>query len=290
MHHHPYFDLWLHDTDELIELVGSPIAERVTIHEWPLSCVQRLHCVNGQTHIYKVQAPPTVEPAFYRHARSPLVVGAQVLPIEGMPAALLLEDIRAPSLCDLDLPTAAVLSIVDAVVSQIARMEGDLPAMFDIRTETQWLAHAQAIVMDLRVLVDAGLFQQVNAAMIDQVACHSRSAAVLETLAGPTGYVHQDLCAENVLVLADGYKVVDWQRPIWGPLALDRATLLESADMDPAPHVPPGVLQMRTLLLIGWFAQAARYWFPAGATAYDSEIARLVTQPETRPTLQSGAG
>jgi hypothetical protein len=35
------------------------------------------------------------------------------------------------------------------------------------------------------------------------------------------------------------------------------------------------VILLRKPLLIDWFAQAARYWFPAGTPTYDREIARL---------------
>lgn len=278
MQRHPYFDLWLHDDDELAALVGSSVTRRTTIHEWPLSCVQRLECATGVTHIYKAQAPPTVEPAFYLHARSPLLVSAQVLPGDHGPAALLLEDVQAPCLSDLSLATPRVLAMVDGIPTQIAQIAGDLPATYDIRTSDQWIGYGRAISADLRALVEGGTFRQVNAAMIDQVEAHIQSSAVLTAINGPTGYVHGDLWAENVFVLADGYRVVDWQRPIWGPVALDRATLLESVGIDPAQHVSLGVLRLRRLLLIGWYAQVARHWFSAGAAWYDSEIAQLVKQ------------
>lgn len=282
MQRHPYFDLWLHDDDELAALIGSPLTQRTTIHEWPLSCVQRIRCVAGQSYVYKVQAPPTVEPAFYQHARSPLLVGAQVLPGPDGPAALLLEDVQAPSLEDLPLAEPARLEMVNAVLTQITQIEGDLPALGDVRTPAGWLAYGQAIVEDLRALVADGAFSRVTAPMIDRVSACVQSPAVRSTVDGPMGYVHADLCAENVLVLPDGYRVVDWQRPIWGPVALDRATLLESLGIDPAQYVAAGVLQLRTLLLIGWFAQTARRWFPDGASTYDTEIAGLIGQLDAR--------
>ena len=116
--------------------------------------------------------------------------------------------------------------------------------------------------------------------LIDDVAAHARSPAVLAAFEEPTGYVHQDLRGENVLVLSKGYRVLDWQRPIWGPLALDRASLLDSFSLDPAGHVSRGVLQLRTLLRIAWDAQCARHWFPPGAATYEREIAQAVTQLE----------
>lgn len=291
MQRHPYFDLWLHDDDELTATLGSPIMKRVTIHEWPLSCVQRLQCAAGPSYIYKVQAPPTVEPTFYQHAQSPLVVAARMLHHDHAPAALLLEDVQAQRISELSLAESTLLTLVDDIILQIAQIAGDLPTLSDIRTSAHWLAHGLAITEDLRALVASGSFQQVHTAMIDQVSAHVHSSIVLTVINGPTGYVHTDLRDKNVLVLADGYRVLDWQRPIWGPVALDRATMLESVGVDPARHVLVGVLQLRTLLLIGWYAQTARHWFPDGATWYDSEIVKLVKQLETQQSaahIQTG--
>lgn len=55
MHRHRHFDLWLHDDEELVPLLQGQIAERVTLHEWPLSCVQRLTTAQGKKVIYKSQ-------------------------------------------------------------------------------------------------------------------------------------------------------------------------------------------------------------------------------------------
>lgn len=278
MQPHPYFDLQLHDDAELAEIMGSPIAERITIHEWPLSCVQRIRNAAGQTAIYKVQAPPTVEPDFYQRARSPLLVDARLLPVDGAPAALLLTDIQSPNLSELPLDDVAKLAMVDDILHQIAQIEGDLPTLGDIRTQEKWLAYGQAITEDLSALVEAGTFEQVNTIMIAQVTAQVQSEPISRAISGQTGLVHLDLWAENVLMVEDGYRIIDWQRPIWGPVALDRSTLLESVGIDPALHIELGVRQLRKLLLIGWFAQAARRWFPAGAAFYDTQIAELIAQ------------
>jgi Ser/Thr protein kinase RdoA (MazF antagonist) len=180
---------------------------------------------------------------------------------------------------------------VNDILTQIAQIAGDLPTLNDIRTPARWLPHGLAITEDLRALVAGGSCKAVHAALIDQVSAHIHSSIVLAAINGPTGYVHTDLRDENVFVLADGYRILDWQRPIWGPIALDRATMLESVGVDPVQHVSVGVLQLRTLLMIGWYAQTARHWFPAGATWYDAEIAQLVKQLETRQCatpVQSG--
>jgi hypothetical protein len=253
MQRHVPSGLWLHDDAELAAVLKSPIVRRTTIHQWPMSCVQRLECASGPTRIYKVQAPPTIEPTFYERARSPLVVGAQTLPLPDGPAALLLEDVRAPRLCDRPVSAERAVAVVDDLLDRIRQIAGDLPAYDDIRTAAGWEACSQRILANLRVLGEAG-HPDYPAAVVDEVQRRCNSAEVRDVLAAPMGYVHDDLLATNVLVVADGYRVVDWQRPILGPVDLDRATLLESLGVDPATRVPPGVLLMRSVLRVGFHA------------------------------------
>jgi hypothetical protein len=56
MYRHPYFDLVLHDDEELSALLGWRIVERRTLHEWPLSCVQRVTTADDTRIVYKAQA------------------------------------------------------------------------------------------------------------------------------------------------------------------------------------------------------------------------------------------
>jgi hypothetical protein len=288
MHRHPYFDLWLHDDEELTTLLGNPLVERTTLHEWPLSCVQRLRIAEGRTLVYKAQAEPTVEPAFYSHARSPLLASAQVIGGASAPAALLLEHIPAPRLSELRLTEEEALHIGREVLEQIGRIAGELPAVVDVRTEERWSGYFRTVRADLQALVDAGTFRQVDQVLIDRLARHAESPQVLAAVRSRPGYVHGDLWGDNIFVSADGYKVIDWQRPIWGPVDLDLASLLESLGFDPIRHIAPEVVQMMYLLRIGWLAGCARRWFPPGAQTYDEEIVRLAAQVDRLGEIARG--
>jgi hypothetical protein len=256
MQRHPSSELWLHDDAELAAVLGSPITTRTTIHEWQLSCVQRVTCASGETHIYKAQAFPSVEPTFYERARSPLLVKSRILPVASGPAALLLEDVQAPRLCDLQLPPERAVAFVDQMLARIAQITGDLPALADIRTPSLWDACAKQIVTNVWALADAGT-PEYTAQFAQQVEQRSRSSELYETFDTEMGYVHEDLLGSNIVVLPDEYRVLDWQRPVWGPVALDRATLFESIGQDPRPHVLPGALLMRWVMRVGFFAAFA---------------------------------
>jgi hypothetical protein len=280
MFQHPFFDLQLHDDAELSVIMGSTLVERTTLHEWPLSCVQRIRTEDGRSRIYKVQAPPTVEPLFYARARSPLLAEAQVVEQAGAPPALLLEALTSPRLADLKPSPVEALAMAHAVTEQITRIEGELPAIADIRTEAKWSSFVTALRDDLTSLVGGGAFQHVDGPLIDRLLHHATAPTIFAALRSQSGYVHLDLKSDNVFVLPGGYRVIDWQRPIWGPIALDLASLIESLGLDPRPHVMKGVTPMLALLRIAWMAQCARHWFPPGVALYDASIARLAAQIE----------
>lgn len=253
MYRHATYNLWFHDDAELSVAIGSAVVARTTLHEWPLSVVQRVECADGGRHIYKVQASPTVEPEFYAVARSPIVVGAQVLPASNGPAALLLDEIQSPHLSELQLPVAQRMAVVEDLLVAIGQIDGDVPAMYDLRSRDGWSEFSKRLVSNLQAIVDGRGPPAFTQQLVQQVDACRKNPEVHEALDAPSGYVHNDLVPRNVLVLDDGYRVLDWQRPIWAPVAIDRATLMEAVGIDPRPHVPPGALMLRWMLQIGFW-------------------------------------
>jgi hypothetical protein len=65
--------------------------------------------------------------------------------------------------------------------------------------------------------------------------------------------VHRDLTGDNLFVLPDGYRLIDWQRPILGTTDLDLITLFGSLGFDPLRHVSEGALRVWLLPQIDWF-------------------------------------
>ncbi|SEN98609.1 phosphotransferase family protein [Paenibacillus sp. OV219] len=285
MYRHPSFDLLLHDDDELTKLLDSSVLERATIHEWPLSCVQRVRTASGNSYIYKVQAPPTIEASFYNQARSKLLVSVREIEAEGSMSAMIMEDVNAPRLNDIELEQTEIPGIAAELLKQIGEIEGDLPIFLDISTEEHWTAYTEMVFDDMRFLIHEGSFKQVDLELVSSLSDWSKGSTIMNALHTQVGYVHGDLKADNVLVTPDGYRVLDWQRPIRGPVLLDTATLLLSLGIDPTQHVPIGIVQLHHFLHLAWFAQAARRWVPQGKGWFDgiikgmsAEIARLEHQ------------
>jgi aminoglycoside/choline kinase family phosphotransferase len=129
----------------------------------------------------------------------------------------------------------------------------------------------------LYALIDGGAFRLTTTQMAADLARWATSPAVRAAFEGPCGYVHRDLSGDNLMVLPDGYRVIDWQRPIWGPTDLDRVDLLNSLGYDPLRHVGAGVVQAWLVLSVGWLTEAKARWFPQG-TSYDGQVAGLIAR------------
>ena len=278
MHRHKYFDLWLHDDEELVFLVQSDILERVTLHEWPLSCVQRLTLADGHKLIYKTQFGPTVESEFYASAKSDLLPWAQTVYEADGHVCMLIEFIEGPQMEGLDLPEEEVVWIGRAVIEQIAAISGELPCWFDVSDEQKWEVLICTALRDLRELVDEGKFRLVDKALVRNLERRAVSNSVLSAIRTRPGYVHRDLGGDNLFVLPDGYRVIDWQRPILGPTDLDLAVLLEFFGFDPVAHVGEGVVQVVNLLKIRWSTQCAAKWFPEGTASYDEWVVQFASR------------
>ena len=258
MHHHPYFDLWLHEDAELKSLVKNGIRERVTLHEWPLSCVQRLTLADGRKVIYKTQFGPTLEPEFYAAARSDLLPWVETVYRSDGHVCTLSEYIDGPLLQEIDLSEEDVVRMGREVLAQIAAIEGDLPHYLDVSDEARWKSFIDALLTDLGELIDACKFTLTD-----------------KTSLRTSGYVHGDLSGDNLFLLPDGYRVIDWQRPVRGPTDLDLALLIESLGFDPRPHVGAGVMRIWNIKSIHWLAQCKLRWFPKGES-YDRQVTQLV--------------
>ena len=278
MHRHPYFDLVLHDDEELSALLGCRIVERRTLHEWPLSCVQRVTTADDTRIIYKAQAAPTIEPEFYAAARSPLLPWARTIYRAEQHACMLIEFIDAPRLADLRLPAADVVRIGRAVIEEMTRIEGQLPTVLNIGSSVAWCAVAESMLGALHRLVGAGRFTAVVAGALRGIERAAASESVLDAVSAPAGLIHSDLGGENVFVLEERYRVIDWQYPKRGPADLDLAILLESIGLDPRDYVDTGFVRLMVLLRIVWLTECANRWFTPGVESYDRQIAQLSAQ------------
>jgi hypothetical protein len=285
MERHPYFDLWLHDTPELSDILGAGVVERRTIHDWPLSCVQLLRLVDGRKLIYKSQlSASSVEPEFYAalHAwtqKQPepchsLLPAAQVLCKLNNSIGMIFEFIQAPRLEELQLSEAEIVAHGRRLQEIMGRLPADLPVYIDISTAERWLTFSDETFSFLQELVRTSAFHMVTMATVQRLFNWSRSEAVNYTLQKPPTLSHGDLCGDNIFVCPEGYKIIDWQRPVRGPSQLDLAVFLFGMGLEPAHYLPGVIIEINLFLHLRWFTEAKLYWFPEGDT-YDTQVAEL---------------
>jgi thiamine kinase-like enzyme len=229
MYQHKYFKLRLHDNVELEEILREKIVERRTLHEWPLSCVEQIITKEGRKWVYKSQFGPTVEPQFYAKAKSKLLVAGKTLyKSESGFVNMLFEFIDAPRIEDLHLSDNAIIAAWNNLSQSIAKIEGKLPYYHDISEEKLWKELMEAMLENLEKLVFQGSFQRVDNLALRELRKWAWSEEVLAALGKNVGFVHNDLSNDNIFVMPDGYRIIDWQRPIIGPKELDLAALIAS--------------------------------------------------------------
>jgi hypothetical protein len=260
---HPYFpELMAHDDVSLARVLGADVVSRSTIHEWPLSWVQRLSLDDGRVLVYKSQLPPTVEAAFYREATSTLLTGFRELGVLGNCSTMIIDWIDAPSLDSLGLGEAEFVEHAERIVSQIGSISGSLPVYYDIGSPLAWRWAVAEALDKLGELVDNGLFPSVTSVQADALRAWSESEPVIAAVSSGTRPIHADLRADQAFVLPDGYRVVDWQRPILAPAGVDLVMLLDQQGIDPRPFTSAEMIGIRWFVLLRWAVECQHDLLP----------------------------
>lgn len=266
-----HFDLLMHEDGALAELAGGTIVERTTFHHWPLSNVQRVTLADGRKYIYKAQSGPMVEGTFYRNAKSPLLVPSRVLYESDGYLCMLFDLVEGTQLNALKLSEVDTLSTARELTRQIGAIEGDLPSVFDIRGPAKWGSFVGETIGMLDRLVEDGRFVATDGAAVKRIESLANAEPVLAAVSGPSAYVHGDFPGENVLKLPDGWRIIDWTRPFWGPADLDCMNAVASAGYNPLHQFNRGLAMVEAFLRINWSAQCKFSWIREGE-CYDEWV------------------
>jgi len=235
----------LHTDDELTRLLGQPIRERTTIHQWPLSIVQCLTLTDGTRLAYKSQLPPTVEPEFYARAASPLLTRCRDLGVLGDCHILVLDWIE----------TRVAIDVTHArqVVDAIGGIKGDPPVYTDIGTPDAWAATVADTFDKL---------SRFHHGPVDELRRWAESPAVMQKIAEGSRVCHGDLKPEQVFLTENGYRLIDWQRPVKGPADLDLVCLLIELAVDPLAYTDAATVQLHWFLRLRWVVESRVDIFP----------------------------
>lgn len=271
---HPYFDLWLHSNNELAVTLDSKIVQRVTLHEWPLSCVQRLQLENGEKIIYKAQFSEGVEAEFYERAISPLLPAHRNLGTYQQTRAMLIEHIDAPLMDELSLSDEEKVRIGQLILEAIAGIEGEVPVYQDFGSEEKWRGYALNTLNKLEILTKTGKFILTNLETVRSLSRWAESAEVRQLADSTATLLHADLSSDNIFVMSDSFRVIDWQYPRYGPAEVDFACYLDGVDLDPFKYTTPSAARMFYFTRLNWLVECKSRLFPEGES-YDRQVADL---------------
>ena len=277
MDKHPHFNLVVHDDTELAARVGGDILERETLHEWPLSAVERIATQQGQW-VYKSEYGPSLEADFYAAACSGLLGHARIIfRAEGY-SCTLHDYVDAPLIEDLELTEAEAVRMVRQVRTEMSLIEGDLPHVYDIRTSEQWLALAESTLQEATALVEQGRYVETTTSLVQGLRRWACSGKTAEAVQREPGLVHGDFGGDNLFVLPDGgYRVIDWQRPFLGPTEVDIATMMERLGFNPFSHASPAIVQIGHFASIQWLVEWSSRWLPEAVQTYDHLVAEMAS-------------
>jgi len=255
MHEHPQFaGMLFHDDDELGAALGSRVASRALVHEWPLTRTEDVRLDDGRRYAYKTQLPPTVEQQFYEQASSSLLAPFRDLGQAGASSFLAVEWIDAPTLYAPALEEGDFIAQARQVVDGIGGITGAPPVFLDLSTPDALGSAAGITAERLASLIRSGRFARVPSDSPSRIEEWARAMPVVEAAASNPRVTHGDLSPEEVFRTADGYRVIDWQRPVRGPADLDLVSLLRYRRIEPLLYVHAEVVELSWFVLLHWAA------------------------------------
>jgi hypothetical protein len=260
---HPIFQLLtLHSDEELQQLFGAAVTERSEIHAWPLSVVQKIVLDNGDRFAYKAQLPPTVEAEFYDEAKSSLLVEHRNLGLRDGTSTMALGWIEAPLLTEVATDAEDLAGHASELVRRIGRIDGTLPLFLDVGDAEAWASVTNHVLTGWEKGIGAGWFTLTDPADIGWVRAWAHSAPIRARIVAEPRTIHGDLKADQVFVVGDDYRVIDWQRPMRAPADVDVASLLIGQGVDPLDFVDPAVVAIFWFLRLHWAVMAQLELFP----------------------------
>jgi|LSQX01.2.fsa_nt_gb hypothetical protein len=259
--HHVFADLKLHSDEELAKIIGEKITERITIHEWPLSCVQKLTLESGKRLIYKSQLPPTVEADFYKTAETDLLPAHSVIGKLGNCDTMLIDWIDAPLLSEKAHDANELVQHGKGIIARISGIKGDLPVYLDIGSHGAWMNVMGETTGKLSELICDGRFKFIDRNVPEKLLQWSKSESVLEVI-NDSHIIHGDLKADQVFMLGDEYRIIDWQRPYRAPAEVDLVSLLVDRKVSPNDFASREVIGVFWLLRLHWAVEAQYAIFP----------------------------
>lgn len=199
--------------------------------------------------------------------------------------AIIFDFIDGKKLADCALPEADIVRIGRQLQHEIQALGPDLPVYIDIGSAEKWRAFTQATLTRLSQLIQDGIFSHTEMSLVQILREWAEDPHLVRLIAQESTFIHGDLKGDNIFLTADGYRLIDWQRPLYAPPDVDLVTLLLGTGFDPGTHVSRAVIEIFYFLQIDWFTRCKATLFPQGevyeaAVAHAAQVLLAAIQPE----------
>ena len=235
------------DDAALEQLLGQPVRRRERLHSWPLSLVERVETGDGVCILKTQLACASVESAFYAAVAHPRLLRPLYAGRSGNSEILILPFLEGPTEDWSAWTDERIRRRVRALRGEFSGLDG-APVFFDYSRREQF---ADALAADEETLRQGGLRPEELAAL--RAWLDGPGSACWDA---PVGLLHGDLKGENLL---DG-RLIDWQRPMRGPLPLEEGIALQLAGRLPTAGDPFAALTL--LHHAHWYAWAFVHCLP----------------------------
>lgn len=244
-----FMHLWIWEDREAEERLGCRIESREKLHHWPLSWVEKWVLSDGRTVVYKSQcAAASVEKAVYEQVRAPFLL--PLLHAESCNGCdmLIFPYVRSTS------PAVSSPAQEEALVSQCGELlqtTHHMPVFFDLSSAKKMISLTKDACLAVGGVPEpelSSLFRWMEAELPRLYDGQ------------PVGTIHGDLSPSNLILEGGAVRyILDWQRPLFAPLALEQALALRYAGYR---IKVPGWDNMALICNILWFSWAYTHVLP----------------------------
>lgn len=220
-----FLNLWVLDDQEAEARVGCRIEAREKLHHWPLSWVEKWVLADGRSVVYKSQcAEASVEKAVYEKVQAPFLL--PLLHAETCRGCDMLIFPYCPPSDAVSL-SASQVKALSGQCGELLRTAGEMPVFFDLSSADRMISQTEAACL-------SALGQEARQAGLSPLF-HWMEAQVPRLYAGqPIGLVHGDIKEANLIREGGAIRyILDWQRPMLAPSALEQTLALLLAGYEP---------------------------------------------------------
>ena len=216
-------DIWIHDDEQLEELLNAKIKTREQLSHWPLSYVEKITLNNNTQIVYKSQrSAASVEKEIYSKMKTFFMPPLIYTGVYENCDIMLMSYLDYPTLGNV---SECELERIVLYISGIIQDFSDMPVFFDI-SSVERLKH---IIETVCIGFDAGDDTQNIIALKKWISDNAYECYDNWQI----GFVHGDLTAANILVDNGNPRyIIDWQRPMVAPVMLECAMAFRLAGYD----------------------------------------------------------